>query len=300
MIKFEDLNKYLEEKKRKIEKNLQNFFPKKDKYGKRVLEAAYYSLMAGGKRIRPILCLIGYELYKENSDEIIPFACGIECIHTYSLIHDDLPCMDDDDFRRGKPACHKAFDEATAILAGDGLQALAFEWFTHPNLVKKIDPHLIIKAISCIAQAIGFKGMVGGQMADLLAEGKKGDLKELKWIHNHKTVALIKASLLSGAILANAPSSELKILSKFGQNLGLLFQIVDDLLDLLGDEKSLGKPLQSDLKKKKLTYPALFGTEKTKILAKRTAEKAIALLSTLDEKAEILKKITYYLLNRVN
>ncbi|MFN4131740.1 MAG: polyprenyl synthetase family protein [Caldimicrobium sp.] len=300
MGKVKNLKEYLEEKRNKIEKTLQRFFPKAGRFGQRVFEASFYSLMAGGKRIRPILCLAAYELYKENSDDILLFASGIECIHTYSLIHDDLPCMDNDDFRRGKPSCHKAFDEATAILAGDGLQALAFEWFTHPNLTKKIDPLLILRATSCIANAIGLKGMVGGQMADLLAEGKKGTAKELRWIHEHKTVALIRASLLSGAILADAPSSDLKILSEYGKHLGMLFQMVDDLLDLLGDEKTLGKPLQSDLKKKKLTYPALYGTEKTKILAKKTAEKAINLLIPFGERANVLKMLTDYLLNRVN
>ncbi|MFN4196894.1 MAG: polyprenyl synthetase family protein, partial [Caldimicrobium sp.] len=172
MNNFEELKNYLKEKKEKIEKTLRETFPKKGFYGKRALDAAFYSLMAGGKRIRPILCLLSYELYKPQSDEILLFACGIECIHTYSLIHDDLPCMDDDDLRRGKPSCHKAFDEATAILAGDGLQALAFEYFTHPLL--KIDSQLLLKAIHCIAKAVGFDGMVGGQMADLLAQGRKG------------------------------------------------------------------------------------------------------------------------------
>ncbi len=300
MVNFEELKNYLEEKRSKIEKTIEDYFPKKGSYGKRVLEAAQYSLMAGGKRIRPILCLIGYELYKDNSEEVLLFACGIECIHTYSLIHDDLPAMDDDDYRRGKPACHKVYGEATAILAGDGLQALAFEWFTHPDLIKRIDPFLLIKAIHCIATAVGFNGMVGGQMADLLAEGKRGSYKKLKWIHTHKTVALIRASLLSGALLANAPSSHLRVLSKFGYHLGLLFQIVDDFLDLVGDEKTLGKPVKSDLKKKKLTYPSLFGLNKTKELAQITANTAIETLKPLEEKAKILEILTLYLLNRVN
>lgn len=300
MDNLKDLITYLDSKRQKIEETLDQYFPKRASLGKRVLEAAYYSLKAGGKRIRPILCLIGYELYKKPSDDILLFACGIECIHTYSLIHDDLPCMDNDDLRRGKPACHKAFDEATAILAGDGLQALAMQWFTHPTLLKKIDHTLLLKTINEISKAVGLRGMVGGQMADLLAEGKKGSLKKLQWIHKHKTVALIRASLLAGAILAKAPTSHIKILSNFGQSLGLLFQIVDDYLDILGDEKTLGKPIKSDLKKQKLTYPALFGMERTKELAQNTAKEAISILNPIKDRAKILEDLTYYILNRVN
>ncbi|MFN3567433.1 MAG: polyprenyl synthetase family protein [Caldimicrobium sp.] len=300
MNNFEELKNYLKVKREKIEKTLREAFPKEDFYGKRVLDAAFYSLMAGGKRIRPILCLLSYELYQNTSDDILLFACGIECIHTYSLIHDDLPCMDDDDFRRGKPSCHIAFDEATAILAGDGLQALAFEYFTHPHLIKKLDPKLLIKAIHCIAKAAGFTGMVGGQMADLLAQGRKGNLEKLKWIHKHKTAALIRASILSGAILGGAPEVHLKKLARFGENLGLLFQIVDDILDITEDKDTLGKPSKSDLKKQKLTYPSLFGLEKTQELAKKTAEKALIELDFLGNKANLLKQLTLYLLYRDN
>jgi geranylgeranyl diphosphate synthase type II len=300
MDNFDKLKTYLEEKRFLIEKTLEELFPKERSYGERVISASYYSLSAGGKRLRPILCLMGYELGDKKSEEILPFACGIECIHTYSLIHDDLPCMDNDDLRRGKPSCHKAFDEATAILAGDGLQALAYEWFTHPEVVKKINPKVLLKAINYIAKASGLQGMVGGQMADLLSEGKKGNLKLLRWIHEHKTVALIEASLVSGAILAGIPAKTLKILSRFGKKFGLLFQITDDLLDLIGDEKQMGKPAKSDLKKGKLTYPSLFGLEKTKRLAEKTAQEAIDSLAPLGEKGELLEILTHYLLQRIS
>lgn len=295
-----EISKFLEEKRALIEKGIERYFPKGGGYGKRVLEASYYSLKAGGKRIRPILCLLGYELYRDNSEDILPFACGIECIHTYSLIHDDLPAMDDDDFRRGKPACHKAYDEATAILAGDGLLTLAFELFTHSILLNKVSHLNLLRAIHKIAQAVGLKGMVAGQMADLLAEGKRGSLKKLQWIHNHKTVAFIEASLVSGAILASAPPREVKLLSKFGRNLGLTFQIIDDLLDIIGDEKTLGKPIKSDLKRKKLTYPSLLGIENTKLIAEKTAYEALSILEPLGIRAKILKDLTIYLLNRIN
>lgn len=300
MAKFQHLKAYLEEKRTKIEETLKKLLPEEKGYGSRVIEAARYSLFNGGKRLRPILCLMGYELADKNSEEILIFAVGLECIHTYSLIHDDLPCMDDDDFRRGKPSCHKAFDSATAILAGDGLQALAYECFTHKELLKKVNPENLLKAINLIARATGFQGMVGGQMADLLAEGKRGSPRMLKWIHQHKTMALIEASLVSGALLGNLKGKEITILSKFGQKLGLLFQITDDLLDLLGDSALLGKPVKSDLKKKKLTYPALFGLEKTRLMAEELTERAIKILEPLGERASLLKDLTIYILNRVN
>ncbi len=298
MEKFKELKEYLEFKKRRIEEKISELFPQAQGYGKRVILASAYSLKSGGKRLRPILCLIGYEICGQDPEDILIFACGLECLHTYSLIHDDLPCMDDDAFRRGKPSCHKAFDEATALLAGDGLQALAFEWFSHPEILKKVDPKVLIKAIHLVARASGLNGMVAGQMADLLSEGKKGSPKLLQWIHKHKTVALISASLLSGGILAQAPKNILTILKNFGEELGLLFQITDDLLDLIGNEKELGKPLKSDLKKQKLTYPLLFGIEETQKLAQETAKKAIHLLKPLGEGAKLLEDLTYYILER--
>jgi geranylgeranyl diphosphate synthase type II len=294
-----DLTSYLKERKEKVEKTLEKYFPEESGYGKRVIAAANYSLSAGGKRIRPILCLAACEVVGGNWEDILLFAAGIECIHTYSLIHDDLPAMDDDDLRRGKPTCHKAFDEATAILAGDGLQALAFEFFTHPDQVKKVNKTRLLKAIYHISQAIGLEGMVGGQMADLLMEGKKGNLKILKWIHFHKTMRLIEASVVSGALLGGGKTREIKALSSYGKNLGLAFQIVDDLLDIVGDEKKLGKKTFSDVKKQKLTYPALVGLEKTKELAKSYIEKAIKSLEIFGNRSQALKEIAYFILNRV-
>jgi len=296
----QELKNYLEEKRKKINETLERLFDFKIEYGERVLQAAKYSLLNGGKRIRPILCLMAYELFDKNGEDILIFACGLECLHTYSLIHDDLPAMDDDDFRRGKPSCHKAFDEATAILAGDGLLTFAFECFSHPVLLNKVNPLSLLKAIYQVAKASGFEGMVGGQMADLLAEKQEGTEELLRWIHEHKTVALIEASLVSGAFLAEAKEEKINQLSLFGQKLGLLFQITDDLLDILGDEALLGKPVKSDLKKKKLTYPALFGIEKTKEIAEKTAKEAIALLSPFGERASLLKDLTYYILHRGN
>lgn len=295
-----DLDSYLKEKSQKIEKVLERYFPSEKNYAERVIYAGKYSLFAGGKRIRPILCLAGCEVVGGEWEKILLFAAGIECIHTYSLIHDDLPCMDNDDFRRGKPSCHKAFDEATAILAGDGLQALAFYFFTHPDLVKNINNKIkLLKAIHFISKAVGFEGMVGGQMVDLIMEGKKGNSKILKWIHLNKTAKLIEASIVSGALLGGATSKELKALSSYGKNLGYAFQIIDDLLDILGDEEKLGKKIFSDIKKQKLTYPQLIGIEKTKELAKKYTEKAILSLIPFKERGIPLKSIAEFLLHRV-
>lgn len=294
-----ELSSYLKERSKKVEEVLERYFPSEGDYGERVILAGKYSLFAGGKRIRPVLCLAGCEVVGGDWEKILLFAAGLECIHTYSLIHDDLPCMDDDDFRRGKPSCHKAFDEATAILAGDGLQALAFQFFTHPDLVKNVNKNRLLKAIYIVSKAIGFEGMIGGQMVDLLMEGKKGNVRILKWIHLNKTVRLIEASVLSGALLGGAKTKEIKALSSYGKNLGFAFQIIDDLLDVVGDEKKLGKKTFSDVKKQKLTYPSLFGIEKTKEIAEKYTKRAISALKIFGEKAEPLKAIAEFILHRV-
>lgn len=294
-----DFISYLELRTQKIENILETYFPKAKGYEERVISASKYSLLGGGKRFRPILCLAGCEVVGGDWEKILLFAAGLECLHTYSLIHDDLPCMDDDDFRRGKPSCHKAFDPATAILAGDGLQALAFEFFTHPELVRKVNKTRLLKAIYLVSKAVGLRGMVGGQMVDLLMEGKKGNLRVLKWIHFHKTACFIEASLLSGALLGGAKSKELKVLSFYGKNLGFAFQIVDDLLDIIGDEKKIGKKTFSDVKKQKLTYPALLGLEKTKTLATKHIQKAIKSLNFFGNRGEPLKALANFIINRI-
>lgn len=298
-IKEFDIETYLKEKREKINLVLDRYFPKLQGYGKRVIEAARYSLFAGGKRIRPVLCMAGAEIVEGKDEDVILFAAGLECLHTYSLIHDDLPVMDDDDFRRGKPTCHKVFDEATAILAGDGLQALAFSFFTHPDQVKKVDSNRLIKAIHLVSEAVGLKGMVGGQMADLIMEGRKGNLHILKWIHTHKTVKFIEASVVSGALLGGGNKEELKALSEYGKNLGIVFQMVDDLLDVVGDEKILGKKTMSDAKKKKLTYPSLVGIEKTKELAEAYTKRAISALDRFKERGNTLRYLAEFLLTRI-
>jgi len=299
MAKSLNFGEKFREKIEAVEETLRRYFPKRKGYAQRVIEAAFYSIDAGGKRLRPVLCLESCEVVGGDWRDVLLFAAGIECLHTYSLIHDDLPAMDDDDFRRGKPSCHKAFDEATAILAGDGLQALAFELFSHPDLTKRISRTRLLKSIYTVAKAVGFGGMVGGQMVDLLMEGKPGNRKVLQWIHTHKTVKLIEASVVCGAVLGGGKVEQVKMLRRYGKNIGLAFQIVDDLLDVIGDEKNLGKKVGSDEKRGKLTYPSLVGIENTKKLAEAYIEEALKSIEPFGKRADSLRFIAEFVLNRV-
>ncbi len=289
---------FLKKRQALINEALQRYVPRFTNFASRVTEAMHYSLFAGGKRLRPILLLSGAEAVGGQPEDYLPAACALECIHTYSLIHDDLPAMDDDDLRRGKPTCHKAFDEATAILAGDGLLTFAFELLTHPDLLARAPGERVLRVIGLIAKAAGISGMVGGQMADLLAEGRRVSPEELDFIHRHKTGALITASVVSGAILAGASPEEERALEAYGWAVGRAFQIVDDLLDILGDEKVIGKPVGSDLEKGKATYPALFGIEASRQKAIELVEEALAALSPFDHRAEPLRDIARYIVER--
>ncbi len=289
---------YLKARQHLINQALTRFVPRLSGPAARLTEAMHYSLFAGGKRLRPILVLAGAEAVGGEPEPLLPVACALECIHTYSLIHDDLPAMDDDDLRRGKPTCHKAFDEATAILAGDGLLTHAFRLLTHEELEERFPAARILAVIRLISEAAGLFGMVAGQMADLLAEGKKVSPEELFFIHRHKTAALIRASVLAGAMLWGATEESLENLSQYGWKIGHAFQIVDDILDLTGDEKTLGKPVGSDLEKKKATYPALFGLEGARKEAKKLLNEALKALSPFGTEATPLRDIAYYVLER--
>jgi geranylgeranyl diphosphate synthase type II len=289
---------YLKERQELIKQALSRYVPRLGNYAARVTEAMHYSLFAGGKRLRPILLLASAEAVGGKAEDYLPAACALECIHTYSLIHDDLPAMDDDDLRRGRPTCHRAFDEATAILAGDGLLTYAFELLSHPELVIKVPAERLLRVIHLIAGAAGIFGMVGGQMADLLAEGREVQAEELDFIHAHKTGALIVASVVAGAILAGAEPEEEEALRTYGRAIGKAFQIVDDLLDILGDEEVIGKPVGSDLAKGKATYPALYGIEASREKAKALVEEALEALKAFDQRAEPLRDIARYIVER--
>ncbi len=264
------------------------------------IKAMRYSLFAGGKRIRPILALAAAEALHSTTEHLLPVACALECIHTYSLIHDDLPAMDDDDLRRGKPTCHVVFGEAEAILAGDGLLSFAFELLSHPDAQQGMTPEAQLRMINIIAHAIGPKGMVGGQSLDLAAEGQAIPFEHLRLIHGYKTGALITASVQAGTIFGKADEAQFAALSRYGVQIGLAFQIVDDLLDVEGTTEDLGKTAGADAQRNKATYPAFFGVAKTKVLAQEAVDAALTALEIFDAKAEPLRALARYIYERNN
>ena len=265
---------YLKQKRSEIDSLLMEYMPPETDFPRKLHEAMRYSVLAGGKRIRPILCLTAYNACGGRDPEIInPAACSLELVHTYSLIHDDLPCMDDDDLRRGMPTLHKRYDEATAVLAGDALHDLAFKLIARSGSAE---------VVSELAWAIGTYGMLGGQMADIDAEGKETSLDDILFIHKHKTAALIRSSVRIGAILAEADSGTLARLSDYGEKIGLAFQIVDDMLDVEGDQQKLGKIVGSDCKNQKATYPGTVGMERAKRDAQRLIDEAIEICHAID------------------
>ena len=292
-----DLNAYLTEHNKRINRALVSLLETADK-ADRILEAMTYSLMAGGKRIRPVLCLAATEAAGGDPKDAMPAACALEMIHTYSLIHDDLPAMDDDAMRRGKPTCHMAFDEATAILAGDALLTLAFQTLSFIELRKSEQAAKWLKVIQLISYAAGYCGMIQGQMLDMASEGKQLTLAELKTMHRLKTGALIEASLSSGAVLGNLNSNRFSMLESYAQNIGLAFQVTDDILNVEGDPEILGKAVGTDKLHNKATYPSLLGLEESKAFAGQLVENALQALESFDQKAEPLRAIAKYILER--
>jgi geranylgeranyl diphosphate synthase type II len=284
-----DLKDYLERKRKIVDQALDKYLPKEKDEPKIIHKAMRYSVFAGGKRLRPILSMASFELVGGKGNSILPVACALELIHAYSLIHDDLPCMDDDDLRRGKPTSHKVFGEGMAVLAGDALHALAFEVLLR---AKRLD------VISEVANAIGTQGMIGGQVADLEAEGEKVSLSQVNFIHTHKTAALIKLSIRAGALLGEASSEELDALSRYGEKIGLAFQITDDILDVVGKEKILAK--KTGKNQNKATYPKIMGLEKSKRIAKKLVEEAKEKLEVFGDNGFILKELADFIVNRAN
>jgi len=295
-----DVKKYLTQQCTVVEQALARYMLPEEGPLANHLKAMRYSLFAGGKRIRPILALAAAEALHPASGPLLPVACALECIHTYSLIHDDLPAMDDDDLRRGKPTCHVVFGEAEAILAGDGLLSFAFELLSHPDAQQGMTPDAQLRMIRIIAKAIGPLGMVGGQSLDLAAEGQAIPFEHLRLIHGYKTGALITASVQAGAIFGKANEEQFTALSLYGAQIGLAFQIVDDLLDVEGTTEDLGKTAGADAQRNKATYPAFFGVAKTKVLAKEAVDAAITALEIFDGKAEPLRALARYIYERNN
>ena len=264
----------------------------------RLREAMRYSLLAGGKRLRPILVMAAAEACGAPAEAVLPTACAFEALHTYSLIHDDLPAMDDDDLRRGRPTLHKAYDEATAILAGDALLTLAFELVASNAKKPSVGPAAALEASRVLAQAGGAQGMVGGQQADLLGEGRKVSLAGLKAIHAGKTGALITAACEAGAVLAQAPAAKRKALRDYGRHIGLAFQVADDILNVVGEAEKMGKSTGSDQALGKATYPALVGLVRARQIAQNEWDSAEKALRPLGKAAEPLRQLARFVIER--
>ena len=296
-----NIKDYLRQKKSEVEKALDILMLEEQGVFTDHISALRYSLFVGGKRIRPILCLAAAEAVSEDPatrETLLPVACALECIHTYSLIHDDLPAMDNDDLRRGEPTNHKVYGEAAAILAGDGLLTFAFELLSKPGISLSAERRLRI--IQLIAQAAGSEGMVGGQFLDITHENRDYPFELLKTIHKSKTGALIACSILSGAIGGGADSEQEQHLREYGILLGLAFQIVDDLLDATSTTKQLGKTAGSDQARGKATYPAFFGIDETRKMARETVEAAKSTLISFDERALPLIELADYIFMRAH
>jgi geranylgeranyl diphosphate synthase type II len=257
-----------------------------------------YSVLGGGKRIRPILAIASFEAVGGETEAILPFACALEMVHAYSLIHDDLPAMDNDNIRRGRPTTHRVFGEAIAILAGDALLTEAFQTMSRGALDHDIDAALAIDIVREISFAAGAKGMVAGQVVDMESEGREVNLPTVEYIHTHKTGALILASVRTGAKLGQASSDQLGAITRYGERIGLAFQIVDDVLNLTGQKSELGKNVRSDEARKKATYPALVGVVESKRLAEGLLVEAIASIKILGKNADPLRGIAQYLIRR--
>lgn len=296
-----NLQAYLEERRSRVDAFLQSYFEKSSNpHFSRLFESMSYSLLAGGKRVRPILTIAAYEAcLKQTSEEkeksVLGVAAALEFIHTYSLIHDDLPAMDNDDLRRGRPTNHKVFGESMAILAGDSLLTEAFLLMAR---LKGVAPDVLLDVIGDIAKASGAEGMAGGQVMDLESEKKKISREDLEGLHRHKTGCLILVSVTAGAKLAGARAEALESIEIYGKNIGLAFQIADDILDVEGGSEEMGKSTGGDAMKEKSTYPSLLGLEESKKLAQESADRAVQSLKSFDSRADPLRELALYIVSR--
>lgn len=287
-----DVKQLFKAKGRIVDQALDRLLPAKGKYLTTIHDAMRYSMFAGGKRLRPVLAISAFEAFGGRGGRILPAACAIEMVHTFSLIHDDLPCMDDDDFRRGKPTSHKVFGEAMAVLAGDALCIRAFEIF---------GGYRDFPLAGEMGRALGTSGMLGGQVVDIESERLEDlDEERLRFIHTHKTEALITASLRIGAMIAGADKAGLNLITRYGMAVGLAFQIVDDVLDITGTTESLGKDAGSDVENKKATYPRLFGVDESRRKAAELAAKAKRALAPLKKRGGALSAVADFIVERVN
>ncbi len=295
-----NIGEYLQEKKEVVDRALEKYLPKETEFPSTLHKAIRHSLFDGGKRIRPILSIAAFEAVGGKGDGILPFACALEMIHTYSLIHDDLPAIDNDDYRRGKLTCHKVFGEAIGILAGDALLTEAFKLMAARQLHEGLrhDGSLILGIINEVAQAAGVLGMIGGQVVDIESEGKEVDFSTVQYIHTHKTGALILASIRTGAKLGSANQETLKAFTRYGERIGLAFQIVDDILNVEGKAHLLGKKTGSDLSKGKATYPSVLGLEESKRRANELLDLAVEALGPFGTEVDPLREIARFIIAR--
>jgi len=294
-----DLRAYLDQRRELVDNALNRVLPA-DEAGGQILKAMRYSLFAGGKRVRPILCLAACEAVGGKLEDAIYCACALEMVHTYSLVHDDLPAMDDDDFRRSVPTNHKVFGEGMAVLAGDGLLTQAMVLLCDPKYTADQGPKRMLRAARIVMHAAGYEGMVGGQAADLAAEQAEPDLALVQFIHAMKTGALLSASVQSGAILGGASNQDEKALLRYGRRVGLAFQIADDLLDITGTSEELGKEVGMDEARGKMTYPGVAGPAAARETGMRLVDEAVDIISHLGPKAEPLEQLARYIMARTN
>jgi len=293
-----NIKDYLKQKRDDVDRFLDSVMPNSTTAPTTLHESMRYSLMAGGKRIRPILAIASAEAVGQPAPGLMPIACSLELIHTYSLIHDDLPAMDNDDFRRGKPTNHKVYGDAMAILAGDALLTMAFDLCSRPDLMKGCDPACQVRLIRELAYGSGNMGMVGGQVFDIQAENKDIDLSTLQNIHKHKTGMLIRAAVRMGATAAGAQDRQLDDLTSYAEDVGLAFQIADDVLNVTGTREELGKNPNTDAERGKKTYPTFYGTEGARKLADDCVARAIARLSSFGPSADPLRELAHYITSR--
>ena len=291
-----NLKAYLRSRQKQIDRALDRYLPRTKVKPPTLHKAMRYSLFAGGKRLRPILCLAAAEACRGKISNALPLACALECIHTYSLVHDDLPSMDNDDYRRGRPTCHKVFGDGIAVLAGDALLTIAFEIVSMAKPARRYDMSTLLREI---AVAAGSQRLIAGQVADLEAEGRDVKRDQLRFIHENKTAAILKSSVRLGAMSANADAKKLRAITQFGRGLGLAFQVVDDILDVTQTSEVLGKSAGKDIAARKATYPAVIGLEKSRAEARRLTRQAHDALSVFRSgDAEPLHALANYLLER--
>lgn len=297
---MDKLEESLKRKRDLVEAALREYMPETTTFPGVLFESMGYIVFAGGKRLRSVLVLAAAEAVGGKPEPVLPVACAIECIHSYSLVHDDLPSIDNHTYRRGQRSNHRVYGEATALLTGDGLLSLAFELMTHPRCAAVVEPEYIVKVINEIAHAIGPHGMVGGQVVDTISDLFPEDVSTLEYIHRHKTGALIEVSVRAGAMLSDASEKQLDALSRYGRAIGLAFQVVDDILDVVGKEEELGKPVGEDEKLDKMTYPTLLGLDRSREIAQRLGEEALAALDAFDGAAETLQGLAGYIVERTH